>query len=350
MFPATSRLRKTGPSFTTRKDKKMADPKATNPGGAGAAQPKPATAENTPPKESLAARGASHAAKQAFLKIRKPAAKWAAKHMPEALKDQAKAWASWMPALSILIATVTPDSGLWEEIDAFQQDFFDALEQELKHPGAENGTAAAVTPKPAAGPDPLDLYARIGLVANTLDPKTRDAFYFWYGKLTPERREKFHRLLEKATDAQLADYMKLSAAELTARVNAMPDPPKPVPPPPTFAQIRAAVQADATLNSLLTALLGRLNPERHARFWKAAESKIKSVDEFQALLAFTDGEIVETLDLDRKTLTQTANAAADSAAQSLSDAITATGLDAKLASAKANADARLQRARNRWNR
>lgn len=42
--------------------------------------------------------------------------------------------------------------------------------------------------------------------------------------------------------------------------------------------------------------------------------------------------------------------AADSAAQSLSGAITATGLDAKLASAKANADARLQRARNRWNR
>lgn len=246
---------------------------------------------------SLAKKGVEHAAEQAFLKIRKPAARWIAKNIPDPLRDWAKTWASALPWISIVIATLTPDTGLWEQIDAFQQDLFDAIQDELKNPGA------TVETLPSDTTARLGTLANIMLAADELDAADRQDFIEWLSdKDHPENQIGFTRLVANADKDTIKSLAVRPKQDLERLIAPLADKPQ-----VTILEMRRLIAANQPLTDSINVFLARINAsgDRTKEFWTAIERRtLRAVTEVEALMKLSDEAILDYLHMPRATMTQ----------------------------------------------
>jgi hypothetical protein len=277
----------------------------------------PATTATAPAANaSILKKGASHAAEQAFLKIRKPVAKWIAKNIPDPLRDWAKTWSNALPYVSILIATLSPDTGIWRQIDSFQQDLFDAIEEELETPSTEPATTVSVETTAH-----LNTLASVMQAVDELATADRQDFEEWFFG-SPDHQVGFNRLVAGADK----DKIKSMAVRSKPALERMIKPFTPM----TFAQLRAAIASDAVLTFKVNSFLGSINTasgqDRSAEFWKAVEGQtLRTLQEFADLMVRSDAEILSFLHMPSETIKQRLDKASAAIDQTLGRGTTPTG-------------------------
>jgi hypothetical protein len=273
----------------------MSDEKTKKDGAGG-------TPEEKAPKKDLKDKGrigkiADHILVQFGREYNRPIARWIIKNIPEPLVDWAKTWEKVLPTVSTILATLTPDGGIWTYIDDFQQDIFAAVREELNNPTAETHVDKKVADAAKIVQAQTTQYARIWKTVATLSQQKRDTFLLWFSVLkgNPEKLNRFYELTAAMDDTQLKTFLELHPKELDTIIDNMPAKAKVLTP----LQLEAAVRKDTALNQKIADFLTR-NPAHKAEFWKAVEkNKIDTLEVFQDLMTLDDDLIIRHLGLDK---------------------------------------------------
>ncbi|PIR96860.1 MAG: hypothetical protein COT91_04325 [Candidatus Doudnabacteria bacterium CG10_big_fil_rev_8_21_14_0_10_41_10] len=238
--------------------------------------------------------GAGHAASAAFLKVRKPFAKYIAKNLPNPMRNWATTWSAGLPFLSTFIATVTPDTGLWKQIDDFQQDLCDAVQEELNSPSSDKTPATdeerrAAEATRAVTPDARETYFQVCVAAGKLPEEKRNRFFDWYLGGSEERRTAFNILIRTAKKGDLDNLLKASIPEIEKMLYGLPAK-QSMSASLRLIDLTKELGADAELKTATTSCIVALGLEENPdKFWSAVESqlgtRIQTLEDFRALVS-----------------------------------------------------------------
>lgn len=250
--------------------------------------------------KSLAGQGAQ----RMFLEWRRPMARTIIRHMPGPLREWCKNNIGKVEGLSLLLASLTPDTGIFKPIDDFQHDFMQIFhayvqngEKEL-HADEKQQTQAEAQ----VGPEKMQTFIKIctAFADHDLTEENRDNYLAWLREANQDIRERFLILATTAKPENLKSYLRMHPRELEELLMTFVEAPKP---PKKTLGTKELLKECRNQKSVLFARVQQfekwLGEQKIARFRQAIEYRFSSLDELEAFMNHTNEEIIEDLDLNK---------------------------------------------------